>query len=173
MPSVVGLLEEHELGARQRVESLREERDRLLAELAGAEAAWERFVIAKETVSRVLSEPREDSAGQAVADAHASAPGTGRARAVPGSVVPVWREGLETGALAPDYRRIMAILSDRDRSGEGAMGCRQLAGALGLELVPAKVEGVRSKAKRLVERGWLVQRRPGMFSVADGRGGGL
>ncbi|MFF5977008.1 hypothetical protein ACFY7C_36480 [Streptomyces sp. NPDC012769] len=31
------------------------------------------------------------------------------------------------------------------------------------ELVSAKVEGVRSKLKRLVERGWLAEERPGVF----------
>lgn len=34
---------------------------------------------------------------------------------------------------------------------------------------PAKVEGVRSKAKRLVARGWLTEERPGMFSVVARR----
>jgi hypothetical protein len=51
---------------------------------------------------------------------------------------------------------------------EGArpgMRCQQLAGALGLQVVPAKVEGVRSKAKRLVERGWARQVRPGVFTA--------
>lgn len=38
MPSVVGLLEERERGARQRVEVLREEADRVLAGLRDAEA---------------------------------------------------------------------------------------------------------------------------------------
>ncbi|MFI6844187.1 hypothetical protein [Kitasatospora sp. NPDC050467] len=52
------------------------------------------------------------------------------------------------------------------------MDCRQLAAALGLDPVPAKVEGVRAKAKRLAARGWLAEASPGMFSVAAGRGGG-
>ncbi|GAO13011.1 hypothetical protein TPA0598_16_00150 [Streptomyces lydicamycinicus] len=52
------------------------------------------------------------------------------------------------------------------------MDCRQLAVALGLEPVPAKVEGVRSKAKRLAARRWLAEESPGMFSVVGGRGGG-
>ncbi|EST18749.1 hypothetical protein M878_44450 [Streptomyces roseochromogenus subsp. oscitans DS 12.976] len=52
------------------------------------------------------------------------------------------------------------------------MDCRQLAVALGLEAVPAKVEGVRSKAKRLVARGWLAEERPGAFSPVAGRVGG-
>ena len=52
------------------------------------------------------------------------------------------------------------------------MDCRQLAAALGLEVVAAKVEGVRSKVKRLAARGWLAEERPGMFSAVAGRGDG-
>lgn len=37
MPSVVGLLEQHELAARRRVDGLREEADRIQAELSAAE----------------------------------------------------------------------------------------------------------------------------------------
>ncbi|MFE5092439.1 hypothetical protein ACFRCI_19185 [Streptomyces sp. NPDC056638] len=56
MPSVIGLLEEREAIARQRMESLPGEMDRLVAELRDAEAAQERPLIAEETVSQVLSE---------------------------------------------------------------------------------------------------------------------
>lgn len=52
------------------------------------------------------------------------------------------------------------------------MDCRQLAAAISLEPVPAKVEGVRSKAKRLAARGWLAEERPGLFSVPAGRASG-
>nr|WTB09146.1 hypothetical protein OG546_36040 [Streptomyces antimycoticus]WTB09153.1 hypothetical protein OG546_36085 [Streptomyces antimycoticus]WTB09581.1 hypothetical protein OG546_38755 [Streptomyces antimycoticus] len=149
MPSVMGLLEERERAARQRVEALQ-------AELQEAEAALERFVIARETVGQVLAEP----------GGCGDAPVMG---AVPGSVVPVRWEGLDAGVLAPDYRRIMAIVADR---GGEAMDCRQLAAALGLAVVPAKVEGVRSKVKRLAARGWLVETVPGRFSDAAGPGGG-
>jgi hypothetical protein len=46
------------------------------------------------------------------------------------------------------------------------MSCQQITDTPGLEVVPAKVEGVRSKAKRLVARGWLVEESPGRFSSA-------
>jgi hypothetical protein len=108
VPSVMGLLEERERAARQRVEVLQ-------AELGEAEAALERFVIARETVGQVLAEP---SGGED------------------------------------------AVVSVREER------------ALGLEPVPAKVEGVRSKAERLAARGWLVEAVPGRFSGAAGPGGG-
>ncbi|MFD0059548.1 hypothetical protein [Streptomyces sp. NPDC056690] len=158
MPSVMGLLEERERAARQRVEALQ-------AELREAEAVWERFVIARETVGEVLTDPRQGEdvppvvvAGERPVQVTA---------AVPGSVVPQWQEGLVPAVLAPDYRRIMDVLADGN-----AMDCRQLAVSLGLEPVPAKVEGVRSKAKRLSARGWLMEERPGLFSVPVARVGG-
>ncbi|OWA01065.1 hypothetical protein B9W68_30520 [Streptomyces sp. CS227] len=158
MPSVMGLLEERERAARQRVEVLQ-------AELREAEAVWERFMIARETVGEVLARPgRGRDAPSAVSADEQSV----RARtAVPGSLVPHWQEGLAPTVLAPDYRRIMHVLADGNM-----LDCRQLADALGLERVPAKVEGVRSKAKRLAARGWLREDRPGLFSVPAGRGGG-
>ncbi|GFE11942.1 hypothetical protein Scani_82100 [Streptomyces caniferus] len=160
MPSVMGLLEERERAARQHVEALQ-------AELREAEAVWERFVIARETVGEVLAE----SHGHVdVPVAVSDEPAVPVAAAGPGSVVPVWRDGLAAAVLAPDYRRIMEILTRA--VWRRAMDCRQLAAGLGLQPVPAKVEGVRSKAKRLAARGWLAEERPGMFSVVAGRVGG-
>ncbi|MGK4579612.1 hypothetical protein [Kitasatospora sp. HPMI-4] len=160
MPSVIGLLEERERAARQRVEILQ-------AELREAEAVCERLVIARQTVAEVLAEPRtSEEAPSAVVV------GAGPVRvasAVSGSVVPAWREGLGPDSLAPDYQRLMEALADR---GGEVMDCRQLAAALGLEVVAAKVEGVRSKVKRLAARGWLAEERPGMFSLPAGRAGG-
>jgi hypothetical protein len=167
VPSVMGLLEERERAARQRVEALQ-------AELREAEAALERLVIARETVGQVLAEPGSFQdmpvivPAQRLRPAPRPAPGAVPG-AVPGSVVPVWRAGLDAAVLAPDYRRIATIVAEQ---GGEAMDCRQLAAALGLERVAAKVEGVRSKAKRLAARGWLVEATPGRFSIAAGPGGG-
>ena len=156
MPSVMGLLEERERAARQRVEALQ-------AELQEAEATWKRFVTARQTVAEVLAEPPAGEEGP-LAGAGGARPAR-VAGAVPGSVVPAWREGLAPDSLAPDYQRLVEVLAG---SGE-EMDCRQLAAASGLEVVAAKVEGVRSKVKRLALRGWLTEERPGMFSVLAGR----
>ncbi|MEU9108738.1 hypothetical protein AB0D54_31260 [Streptomyces xanthophaeus] len=158
--------------SRQRVEVLREELDRLVAELEEAEAARDRLVIAKETVSEVLSEAGERKNVQVSRNARPVEPEPAVVPAAPGSVVPVRREGLDVTVLPPDCQRIMHVLTDRERSGEGPAICRQLADALDLELVPAKIEGVRSKTKRLAARGRLVEKAPGFFSVAASRGGG-
>lgn len=141
MPSVIGLLEAREKKVREEVARLRDALDE-------AERALQRLVDARVTVTEVLTERPAPAA---------------EPKAVAGSMVPHRSEGVTVSVLAPDYQRIVEVLeSDVGRTG---LRCQQLAVALGLEAVPAKVEGVRSKAKRLVERGWARQVRPGVFTA--------
>ena len=95
--------------------------------------------------------------------------------AKPKSMVPVWRAGLAWSVLSADYQRVVRVLADRERLGHGALTCQEMAAAFGMEVVPAKVEALRSKAKRLVARGWLAEPAPGSFTPARdvaGQGGG-
>jgi hypothetical protein len=94
--------------------------------------------------------------------------------AAAGSVVPVWRAGLAASALSMGCQQLLNALADCEQDGRGgALTCRAIAEAAGLELVAAKVEGVRSKANRLAARGWLFKDAAGRFRRADGlRGGG-
>jgi len=150
VPSVLGLLEAREKKVREEIARLREEAERVQAALGDAERALQRLVDARVTVAEVLAQPPSvgtEPAGSAVA----------------GSTVPRRDAGMAAQTLAPDYQRILSVLeSDAGREG---MRCQQVAVALGLEAVPAKVEGLRSKAKRLVERGWARQVRPGVFTA--------
>ncbi|MET8412411.1 hypothetical protein ABZV34_30690, partial [Streptomyces sp. NPDC005195] len=75
MPSVVGLLEQRELGARRRVDELREEADRIQAELAVAEREWKEWAIACSRVGKVLAP--SDESGQDHARVEATAPAAG------------------------------------------------------------------------------------------------
>ena len=75
MPSVVGLLEERELAARRRVDGLREEADRIQAELAAAEQEWQEWAIARRRVGTVLAPD-----GGSIADAEAELGTRTRAR---------------------------------------------------------------------------------------------
>jgi hypothetical protein len=134
---------------REEITRLREEAERVQAALGEAERELQRLVDARVTVTEVLAGPPST-----VAEPTASA--------VAGSTVPRRVTGMAATALAPDYQRILSVLESE--AGEG-MRCQQLAVALGLEAVPAKVEGLRSKAKRLVERGWVLQVRPGVFTA--------
>src|SRR6476659_4237769 len=109
MPSVVGLLEQHERAARRRVDGLREEADRIQAELAAAEQEWQEWVIARRRVDTVLAPDGGSTADTGVIpglrDAEVrSAPGDA---AKPKSQVPVWREGLTWSVLSVDYQRIL------------------------------------------------------------------
>jgi hypothetical protein len=58
---------------------------------------------------------------------------------------------MAASVLAPDHQRILPVLEPE--AGQEGMRGQQLATALGLEAAPAKAEGLRSKAERLVERG--------------------
>ncbi|TRV72634.1 hypothetical protein FKN01_29430 [Streptomyces sp. 130] len=166
MPSAVGLLEQDELAARRRVDGLREEVDRIQAELAMAEQEWLEWTIARERVGAVLSAPGGDSAGGAGAEAEVRLPPPVATKVK--SQVPVWREGLARTVLSADYQRILAALADRVRLGQGPLTCQEMASAFGMDVVPAKVEALRSKAKRLVARGWPAESSPGRFTLAQG-----
>ncbi|WP_199840324.1 hypothetical protein [Streptomyces sp. AS58] len=118
----------------------------------------------------VLSGPdgMEQADALALGDSEPS-PSPSQSGAVPGSVVPAWCEGLVVAVLSPEYQRIMTVLT----AAEGALSCKELAAGLGVEPVAAKVEGVRSKANRLVRQGWLVKELSGRFALRTGvRGGG-
>ncbi|MBT2393306.1 hypothetical protein J7E87_28735 [Streptomyces sp. ISL-1] len=182
MPSVFGLLERRELSARRRVDELREEADRIQAELAVAEREWKEWAIACSRVGEVLAPADESGQDHARVEGTAPAAGeqTGKTSQVPDAVkpksqVPVWREGLAWSVLSVDYQRILQALADRHRLHQGPLTCQELATLFGLDAVPAKVEALRSKAKRLVARGWLAEPAPGRFTLAQsvaGLGGG-
>ncbi|MEV5776847.1 hypothetical protein AB0L49_37425 [Streptomyces antimycoticus] len=175
MPSVVGLLEQRELGARRRVDELREEADRIQAELAVAEREWKEWAIARSRVGEVLAPADETGQDHARADGTVPAAGeqTGKTSQVPDaakskSQVPVWRQGLAWSTLSVDYQRILEVLADRARLHQGPLTCQEMAAAFGMDVVPARVEALRSKAKRLVARGWLAEPAPGRFTLAQG-----
>ncbi|WP_330334851.1 hypothetical protein OHS33_00380 [Streptomyces sp. NBC_00536] len=156
---MLGLPEAREAAARERVEDLREEADRAAQALEAAEIELDRRVIAREELAEALAV----SAAQTTAVTEAE--GESAPAPVSGTTVPPWREVLPATLLSPDYQRILGVLEDRPGRGQGPVRAKDIAVALGLETSPAKVEGVRSKAKRLAERGWLVQEASGMFSV--------
>lgn len=160
--SMLGLLEARESAARERVEDLREEAARMAAALEAAEIELDRRVIAREELVDALAVSAEEtSAAAEAAGEEAPAPVSA---SVPGAIVPPWREGLPVSVLSLDNQRILNVL--QDRPGHEPVRAKDIAAALGLDnAVAAKVEGVRSKAKRLGERGWLLQEVSGAFSA--------
>ncbi|GAA3828311.1 hypothetical protein GCM10023083_71650 [Streptomyces phyllanthi] len=94
--------------------------------------------------------------------------GTTQEAAKPKSQVSMWREGLDWSVLSVDYQRILQVGADRARLGQGPVTCQEMAAAFGMDVVPARVEALRSKAKRLVARGWLAEPAAGRFTPAPG-----
>ncbi|MER5852829.1 hypothetical protein ABT126_39110 [Streptomyces sp. NPDC002012] len=170
MPSVVGLLEQRELAARRRVDGLREEADRIQAELAAAELEWQEWAVARRRVDAVLAPGSGVDPEVASDPLDADAPALGDAVKAR-SQVPVWREGLAWSVLSVDYQRIVRVLADRSRRHQGPLTCQEMAALFGMDVVPARVEGLRSKAKRLVARGWLAEPGSGRFTLAKGVAG--
>ncbi|QTA36740.1 hypothetical protein [Streptomyces sp. CA-256286] len=163
MASVLGMLEEREAAARVRVEGLREEAARLAGVLEAAEIELDRRVIAREELMEVLAASAAETT--AVTEAEAAAESVSSPAPVPGSIVPPWREGLPVTVLAPDYQRILGVFDERQPAGQQPLKAREITARLGLETSSAKVEGVRSKARRLAERGWLLLEASGAFSA--------
>ncbi|MFF7859194.1 hypothetical protein [Streptomyces sp. NPDC007904] len=161
--SVLGMLQEREAVARVRVEGLREEAVRLAEVLEAAEIELDRRVIAREELLEALAVSAAEST--AVTTAEAEEETVPSLAPVPGSIVPPWREGLPVTVLAPDYQQILGVLEQRRSTGQGPLRAKEIAVELGLGATPAKVEGLRSKARRLAERGWLLLEASGAFSV--------
>ncbi|KOU36463.1 hypothetical protein ADK54_33560 [Streptomyces sp. WM6378] len=60
----------------------------------------------------------------------------------------------------PAYHQILTALTDSGRP----MRARDLCQALDLPILPKNTEGIRSKLKRLVSRGILIEPEPGLFA---------
>lgn len=60
----------------------------------------------------------------------------------------------------PAYQQIMTVFADRGEP----LRARDLCLAMDLPLLPRHTEGIRSKLKRLVSRGILVEAEPGLFA---------
>jgi hypothetical protein len=165
MASVLGILEKREVAARVRVEGLREEAARLAGRLEAAEIELDRRVIAREELVEALAASAAETT--AVTEAGTEQETAPSPAPVPGSIVPPWREGLPVTVLAADYQRILGVLATRQTTGQGPLKAKEITVELGLQPTSAKVEGVRSKARRLAERGWLVQETSGMFSAGQ------
>ncbi|WP_229922811.1 hypothetical protein [Streptomyces morookaense] len=60
------------------------------------------------------------------------------------------------------YQDIVEVISDAP----GPVRAKQIVPRIGLPVQTGKIESTRSKLKRLVERGWLDEEGPGLFTPA-------
>jgi hypothetical protein len=161
--SLLERLEQREAAARVRVQELRVELAALAERLADQEALLERLEVTKQTVIEVLAEDGAGVEADTAAVAVASVPGTGMQ-------VPAFTPDADgAGRLPVAYRDVVEVLADAGVALRASQVCR----ALGLGGEPRHREGMRSKLKRLVGRGWLVEGSPGLFAPADGVAGAL
>ena len=117
-------------------------------------------MITRETVMEILggAGTGEVAAGREAESAADPAPSGSPVGVV---TVPPWRPGLAQSVLPPSYRDLLEVLADAGRP----MRAGSIAAAAGLSTDKSKVEGLRSKLKRLAERGWLAEDGPGLFTL--------
>ncbi|MBB4937820.1 hypothetical protein FHR32_002125 [Streptosporangium album] len=178
MGSLLEELVRREAAARERAEAIREQIEHLGQRPAAEEELLSRLVITRETVVEILGQaagPVEQPPGTVVVD------GPDRVEAVEAVevvevvvsssgtspigvlTVPRWRVGMGVSVLPRAYQDVLEVLVDAG----GAMRAKKIVAAVGLPVQAAKVEGLRSKLKRMVERGRLSEDAPGLFSVTE------
>jgi hypothetical protein len=171
MGSLIDELQRREAAARAEAEELRGQIAQLAERLAGVEEQLSRLVITRETVDEVLGgSGMEAVSPSATLMADGVAPSrSGHLPAVGVLAVPPWEAGLEVSVLPEVYRDLLEVAEDAGRP----LRAVQMAAAAGLSTDRARVEGLRSKLKRLVERGWLAEEAgPGLFSLPARNGTG-
>jgi hypothetical protein len=167
MGSLVDELQRREAVARAEAEELRGRIAQLTERLAGAEERLSRLVITRETVDEVLNGSGTEAAPAEVMAGGVASPGDGHLPAAGALMVPPWRAGLEPSALPQAYRDLLEVAEDAGRP----LRAGQIAAAAGLSTDKAKVEGLRSKLKRLAGRGWLAEEAgPGLFALPSRNG---
>jgi len=172
MGSLLGRLEAREGAARVRVEELRAEMAALAERLVAEEELLGRLQITRQTVIEVLAGPDLPEDGAVAAGTGTVSEGTAWSGVADGAMalpvtpalVPAWHEGGDGRGLPVAYRDVWEVLADAGRP----LRAKQLCEALGLGQEPRHVEGMRSKLKRLVKRGWLAEVAPGLFACAAG-----
>jgi hypothetical protein len=129
---------------------LEQDAERLGKELAEVRSELERVAVAEHVVNEIVA--RRDAGIIAVV---AARPPSGR-------VVPQRRDAAGGAADLPaSYRLLLEIAA----AAKGPVTCAQVSVAAGLGEEKSKVEGVRSKLNRLVERGWLRAGKNGTFAL--------
>lgn len=116
----------------------------LRKEVTGAQDELAEVCAAERVVARIMTDtrdaPHQDSTSR---------------DAMPIGMITVPVRG--AGALPEDYVSLRELIATAPKP----LTCRDLCAQLGWELLPTNTEGVRSKLRRMVERGWLAEERPG------------
>ncbi|MGW2346931.1 hypothetical protein [Streptomyces sp. NPDC001661] len=158
MPSIRAVLEARRKAAAAHLEERVAELERVQQAVADAEEVLRRRVIGLEQFLEALAAV---DAPVVASDGRSS--GKAVRPAGPRMAVPHRRDVPGVEVLAVDYQAVMAAVLD---AGSDGIGARQTAVVLGWDsAVASRVEGARARLKRLVERGWLVEEKPGRFTL--------
>jgi Transcriptional regulator, AbiEi antitoxin len=169
MGSLIDELHRREAAARAEAEELRGRIAELTGLLAQAEERLSRLVITRQTVDEVLGEAGAGTPPAAEPGLAALPPRRHRSPVIGVVTVPPWRAGLEASVLPQEYRDLLEVAEDAG----GPVRAAQIAAAAGLSTERGKVETLRGKLKRLVERGWLAEEAgPGLFTLPAHAGNG-
>ncbi|WP_425824734.1 hypothetical protein [Streptomyces fractus] len=169
-------LERRDAHARKLIEELRGQIAELTARLTEQEAVVSRLEITRETMAEILSGdgpvsgPGEAAVSGESAEAAAVPDTEGFEVGSPMGVrlVPTWSAELGLEALPRAYADIVEVLADAVHP----LRAHQLCSVLGLSTDKSKVEGFRSKLKRLTERGWIAEVSPGLFASRNAAAAG-
>jgi hypothetical protein len=172
MASWLEELERREAVARESAAELRVQIEELTGRLAEHERVLSRLEITRETMTEILSgADRVMAPGAGAVEKDTGGADGGGAVATGGSPVgvrlmPSWSPGMEAGVLPRAYQDIVEVLDDAVRP----MRAQHLSTVLGLPTDKSRVEGFRSKLKRLVEREWIREAEPGLFAARSHAG---
>ncbi|GAB3177986.1 hypothetical protein GCM10027162_28340 [Streptomyces incanus] len=160
VPSWLAVLESKESAARSRATELREQIAGLSEALTLVETELSRLQITRETMTEVLADGPGGAAP--VADVESAV--------VPlAELVPVLLAAEASGdatVTSEAYRRILVVFAQAP----GPLRCKDVCVGVGLGTEANHIEGMRSKLKRLVERGILVEAGSGLFALASRAG---
>jgi hypothetical protein len=154
VPSWIVALETRESAARSRAEGLREQIGGLSESLSQVEIELSRLQITRETMSEVLSVPE-------VYESLGPVPVAGLVQAA--ALLVAAEAGGDQAVMSPAYRQIAVVFAEQT----GAKRCKDVLAAIGVpEATDSQRESMRSKLKRLVARGILVEAEPGLFELS-------
>lgn len=150
-----------------RAEELKAQIAVLAGQLAEVEQDLSRLAVTRTTIGELLAQTPaswNESAKAVDGDGEDEDAPVRAAMAGPYQTVPVRAPGLDEQVLPLAYRDVVEVIAYARR----ALRAKEISTALGLGEEPRHVEGMRSKLKRLVERGWLVEAEPGQFAWIEG-----
>ncbi|MFJ4585620.1 hypothetical protein [Streptomyces echinatus] len=128
--------------------------EQLAKQLAEVRAERDELAVAEKVLERMSEQLAEERA------AFAPTPGKVGGRAV--MMIPYRAPDVEETMLPPDYQRILSVV----RQAAGPVMARQVGEVLGVDVsVRSKLEPLRGKLVRLVDRGWLRKQPDGRFTT--------